>query len=215
MCGRIYVRPSAPCQLVLNFFGLEDFELPTLNNVAPTGQIPVIYQQGKETKIQSMRWWLHPSWEKEEPHQKQARFNARIETVQTLNSYRSAVKRQRAIVPMDAFIEWQTVGKTKLPWYIQGAKEPLAVAAIWDLWRGDVFSCAILTQPANSEFEHLHDRMPVSLTLDQAKRWIDPEESAAKLIEEYGHSSIALVERRIDPEANNSRCKNDPVFLVQ
>lgn len=213
MCGRIFVRPSASSTLVLASFGLERVELPKLNNVAPTGQIPVIYHDGQDVVIRDMRWWLHPRWEKVPPHQKQARFNARVETVLTLNSYRSAIKRQRAIVPIDAFIEWQTVGKEKLPWYIEGASQPLAVGAIWDVWNEEIFSCAIITQPASVTFAPIHDRMPVLLTLEQAKQWIEPMEDAANLLDRFGHASVDLVERRVSRAVNNARDKNDPVFL--
>lgn len=213
MCGRIYIRPSAASQLVLDYFGLQGISLPKLNNAPPTTQIPVIYQIGQDALIRDMRWWLHPRWEKVPPHQKQARFNAKVETVLTLNSYRSAVKRQRAIVPMDAFVEWQTVGKDKLPWYIEGETEPLAMAAIWDVWNDKVFSCAIITQPATPTFALLHNRMPISLTLEQAKRWIDPKESAEDLLTDFGHASVELKERRISTDVNNVRNKNDPVFI--
>lgn len=88
-----------------------------------------------------------------------------------------------------------------------------AVAAIWDVWQGEIFSCAIITQPATPSFAPLHDRMPVSLTLEQAKRWIDPTENAADLLNEFGHASVALTERRISKSVNNARNKEDPIFI--
>lgn len=213
MCGRIFIQPSESTNLVLESFGLQGFELPKLNNVAPTEQIPVIHHTGEGIAITNMRWWLHPSWEKEPPHQKQARFNARVETVLTLNSYRAAIKRRRAIVPMEAFVEWQKVGEGKQPWYIQGSDEPLSIAAIWEIWNNNVLSCAIITQPATPSFAPIHDRMPVSLTLEQAHRWIDPSEDAGALIGDFGHASVSLVERRISAAVNNARNKADPVFM--
>lgn len=214
MCGRIYIRSNGTSKEILANFGLEEFQLPDLNNVAPTGQIPVIYQdESRAFCIREMRWWLHPFWEKEPPHQKQSRFNARVETVLTLHSYRAAVRRRRAIIPIDAFVEWQVVGSEKLPWYSEGSEHPLAIAAIWEVWNDEIFSCAILTQPATEAFAPLHDRMPVSLTPEQSKRWVDPAESAESLLKEFGHASVGLVERRISKEVNNARNKSDPVFL--
>lgn len=213
MCGRIFIRPSASSQIVLDSFDLKDVELPRLNNVAPTGLIPVIHHDGEGVTIRNMRWWLHPFWEKVPPHQKQARFNARVETVLTLNSYRSAIKKQRGIVPIDAFVEWQTVEKEKLPWYIEGDGAPLAIAAIWDVWNEEVYSCAIITQPATEAFAPLHDRMPISFTPDQAKDWVNPENNPADLLDAFGHASVPLRERRISKEVNNAKNKADPVFL--
>lgn len=212
MCGRIFIKEGGTSGKVLSALGLGGVLLDR-NNLAPTESVPVIFMQGDTLKMRDMRWWLHPFWEKEPPHQKQARFNARIETVLTLNSYRVPIKKQRAIVPIDAFVEWQKEGNVKLPWYIEGKTEPLAIAAIWDVWGDEIYSCAIITQPASESFLPIHDRMPVSLSLHQAKRWIDAKENAADLITEFGHSSVDLKMQRISTEVNNARNKQLPIFI--
>ena len=161
-----------------------------------------------------MRWWLHPMWSKEPPNQKYATFNARIETVQSSPTFRGPIKHHRGIVPASAFVEWQTEGKRKQPFLIEGTEEPLALAAIWDVWQSELYSCAIITQPANESFSKIHNRMPLALTLDQAKEWLDPDAKAAELINHFSGSCVELSARKIDPAVNNARHKEDAVFIL-
>lgn len=214
MCGRIFIQPSSQLTELLSGLGLGTVELPKRNNVAPTETIPVIrHDETGVMDLTPMRWWLHPSWSKEEPNQKYATFNARIETVQTSPTFRGPIKHHRGIVPASAFVEWQTEGKKKQPFYIEGESEPLALAAIWDVWNSELYSCAIITQPANESFSKIHNRMPLALTLDQAKEWLDPHAKADELINHLSGSCVALSARRIDPAVNNARRKEDAVFL--
>lgn len=214
MCGRIFIQPSSKLNELLSSFGLGGVELPELNNLAPTENIPVIKQGvSGEMELTPMRWWLHPSWSKEAPNQKFATFNARIETVQTSPSFRGAIKYHRGIVPASAFVEWQTEGKHKQPFFIEGAEEPLALAAIWDLWQSELYSCAIITQPANESFSKIHNRMPLALTMAQAKEWLNPHASAAELLSALDGACIELTVKKIDTAVNNARYKGPAQFL--
>ena len=214
MCGRIFIQPSAKLNELLSGLGLAGIELPKLNNIAPTEDIPVIrHAITGGMALTPMRWWLHPSWSKEEPNQKFATFNARIETVQTSPTFRGSIKHHRGVVPASAFVEWQTEGKHKQPFLIEGAEEPLALAAIWDLWQSELYSCAIITQPANESFSKIHDRMPLALTLAQAKEWLNPHANAAELLSALGGASVEFTVRKIDAAVNNARNKEPVKFL--
>ncbi len=214
MCGRIFIQPSSALNELLSSFGLQGVDLPKLNNAAPTETIPVIrHSVTGQIELTPMRWWLHPNWSKEEPNQKFATFNARIETVQTSPTFRGPIKYHRGIVPAAAFVEWQTEGKHKRPFLIEGAEEPLALAAIWDVWQSELYSCAIITQPANESFSVIHDRMPLSLNIEQAQRWLNPQEDAGNLLKDFKGASLALKARKVSPAVNNARNKGDVVFI--
>lgn len=197
---------------LLSGLGLGGVELPKRNNLAPTETIPVIRQGAGVMVLTPMRWWLHPSWSKEEPNQKFATFNARIETLQNSPTFRGPIKHHRGIVPASAFVEWQTDGKQKLPFLVQGETEPLALAAIWDVWQSELYSCAIITQPATESFSKIHSRMPLALTLAQAKEWLDPHAKVPELLSGLRGSCVELSFRRIDIAVNNARNKEDAVF---
>ncbi|HEY6130427.1 MAG TPA: SOS response-associated peptidase [Halioglobus sp.] len=214
MCGRIFIQPGAALNVLLSGLGLGGVELPKCNNLAPTEAIPVIRQVVTgQSELTPMRWWLHPGWSREPPNQKFATFNARIETIQASPTFRGPIKHQRGIVPASAFVEWQAQGKQKQPLLIEGTTAPLALAAIWDVWQGELYSCAIITQPANESFSSIHQRMPLALTLDQAKEWLDPQATAAELLSRLRGSCVALSAKRIDAAVNNARNKGDAVLL--
>jgi putative SOS response-associated peptidase YedK len=210
MCGRIFIKPGVNTSNLLAGLGLECVELPTLNNVAPTEQIPVIgHNSAGELCVQLMRWWLHPSWSKEPPNQQYATFNARIETVLTSPSFRGAIRHHRGIVPASGFVEWKQEGKVKQPYFIEGQQEPLAVAAVFDIWNHDVLSCAIITQPADNRFSHIHHRMPLALSIEQANAWLDLSIPSPDLIHSLKGSCIDLRIQSVETSVNNARNKND------
>ena len=214
MCGRIFIQPSSRLNELLSGLVVGGVELPKLNNLAPTENVPVIrHSITGEMELTPMRWWLHPSWSKEEPNQKFSTFNARIETIQTSPTFRGPIKHHRGIVPAAAFVEWQTEGTHKQPFLIEGVDEPLALAAIWDLWQSELYSCAIITQPANKSFSKIHSRMPLALTLTQAKEWLNPHANAVELLNEFSGACVELAARKINVAVNNAKNKSDAAFI--
>lgn len=214
MCSRIFVTPGKPLQLLLDLFGLKGADLPEINNLAPTEAAPVIYREDSGFNISPMRWWLHPSWSPEQPNQKFAMFNARIETVLTSRAFQGPVRHRRAIIPVSGFVEFKTQGKQKQPFYVQAASgETLAVAAMWECWQNQVWSTSMITQAASESFAEVHDRMPLSLNAEQVARWMNPEEDVTSLLQELRGQSAELHWRPVDPRVNNARNKEGAVFL--
>src|SRR5207248_2054349 len=76
-------------------------------------------------------------------------------------------RRQRCIIPVDAFYEWQKTGTGKQPYAIVGADGlPLALAGLWERWRNrtagnTVQTFTIITTAPNELCASIHDRMPV------------------------------------------------------
>lgn len=217
MCGRAYIKitPAVKAYCKANNINIlewsDDLYLP---NMPPTTELPVIIRNTDGLIGKMMRWQLHPSWSREAPTYKAQTFNARIETVLTLNSYRTPVRERRAIVPMAGFVEWQRVGQEKQPYYIDAGDAPLLVAGIWENWRDQVLSFAVITQPANDEFAWLHDRMPLTLTPAEAGRWLDPYEGAEKLVHELAGHSLKLFPRKVSQKVNNARNKEPLEFVA-
>lgn len=214
MCGRIYIQPSKSLDDLLSGLGVSGVELPTRYNVAPTNEVPVIFGSENERKMVDMAWWLHPSWSPHDPKSREAHkyptFNAKIETVATLRSFNNAIRKQRAIVPGYAFVEWQkgtADPKQKIPYLIKGVDQPLAFAAMYDVWHDSYFSCAIVTQEPDEYFSKIHDRMPLTLTVERCKRWLDPRENVEDLLKDFWGATIKLWEQEVDPVINNARNK--------
>ena len=172
MCGRFNViNTPGLIDLMAQLGVVLDLPAP-IYNVAPTESIPLLIDK----TFSAARWWLTPAWS-DGPSQKYAMFNARSESLSRSRAFRAPFMRQRGVVPMSSFIEWRAEGGVKQPWRISSESEALAVAALWDRWRapeGDtLLSCALVTTAAAPQFEPWHKRMPVLLTAEEARRWLD------------------------------------------
>ena len=217
MCGRAYIKitPEVMQYCRDNNINImewsDDLYLP---NMPPTSEMPVIIRNSDGLVGKMGRWQLHPSWSPDPPSYKLQTFNARIETVLTSKVFRGPIKRHRALVPLEGFIEWQTLGDQKQPYYIDAGGQPLLIAGMWDLWHDQVLSFSIITQPANEDFAWLHSRMPLSLTSDEANRWMNPQESSETLIHEFSGRSLKLFPRKVSAKINNARCKEVLEFVV-
>ena len=55
----------------------------------------------------------------------------------------------------------------------------MAVAAIWDVWHDErevIRTCALITTEANALMQPIHNRMPVILSPDEQKIWMNNQE---------------------------------------
>ena len=153
-------------------------------NIAPGTVIPVIAYDGtRSRKVVPMRWGLHPHWKKTPPEGRPM-FNARVETAAEKPSFRTPMRRRRALIPASGWYEWEGVEKPKTPYHIFENDEPLfAFAGLWDQWRVDegitLLSCTILTTPAVGDVKHLHHRMPVRLPKERWNDWLDWDKGPA------------------------------------
>ena len=145
-------------------------------NVAPTHQIPAIASQDDEIVMAAFTWGLVPTWAKDSAIGSRM-INARSETAAEKPSFRSALAKRRCIVPADGWYEWQGSPGKKTPFYFSTVGgEVLGLAGIYESWKQPdgqlLWSIAILTQEARSDFSYIHDRMPVLLTKEMQEDWI-------------------------------------------
>ncbi len=209
MCGRLNVTDDPRVQELLKYLDINAGPLPTHYNVAPTEAVPVIFEYEGKRELGPMRWWLTPHWS-DGPSEKYAMFNARIESVTKSRAFQGPVRYHRAIVPAASFVEWQRLGGVKQPWLLEPVDAPMALAAIWDCWREELFSCAIITQPASPQFKTLHSRMPLILQGDQIEQWLDQKAKAEDVINALKGACIPLRATAIDTAFNNARNKSAP-----
>ena len=84
-----------------------------------------------------MRWGLVPSWwSKPLKELKLATFNSRAETVAEKPFFRGAFKRNRYLIPISSYYEWQDTPGGKQPWYFtaRDGSPALTIAGLWDEW---------------------------------------------------------------------------------
>ncbi len=157
-----------------------------------TPELPALCS-GAADKIRLLTWGLIPSWIRSDGEADAIRyktFNARSETAETKNSFRSSFSSKRCIIPVRGFFEWQHVGKRKIPWYIYyPGNEIMSLAGLYDEWTSSetgnkVNTFTILTTNANELMAGIHNsamRMPVLLEQSAERRWLDLNTPAGEL----------------------------------
>jgi putative SOS response-associated peptidase YedK len=155
---------------------------------APAGSKPADPAGGVARELRVVRWGLVPFWAKD-PAIGSRLINARVETVDSKPSFRSAFAKRRCLLPADGFYEWLKVeqdGKTrKQPYYIHRADGgELAFAGLYELWRDKsvpddhpqawLWTSVIITTTAPDEAGRIHDRMPMVIDPANWGDWLDP-----------------------------------------
>jgi putative SOS response-associated peptidase YedK len=158
---------------------LDDF-IPRFN-IAPGQTVLAIVNLEHQTFARMLLWGLVPSWNSEP----KGFINARAETLTRKPSFSESFQRRRCLIPADGFYEWKRTGRARQAIFFQMKDEaPFVFAGIWDEWKRDgvsVASCAIVTTAANALLEPIHDRMPVILTEESSRLWLDPRADPAEL----------------------------------
>ncbi|AQU80462.1 SOS response-associated peptidase [Planococcus faecalis] len=188
-------------------------------NVAPSQQVLSIINDGDKNRLGELRWGLIPSWAKDAKIGYKM-INARAETVAEKPSFRNAFKKRRCLVVADSFYEWQRASAEKIPMRIKlKTGEPFAFAAIWESWTGPdnkiINSCSIITTSSNVLMESIHDRMPVILSKEDEKTWLDPRvediEILKTLLKPYRAEDMEAY--RVSEEVNSP--KNNKPELIE
>lgn len=167
-----------------SFAGSDKYKPGAKINGFSLPHIPVICQD-KPDEIRLYQWGLIPFWVKDKHKADEIRtktLNAKAETLTEKPSFRHALKQKRCLVLTNGFYEWQTNGNKKIPYFI-GLKEQqaFALAGLHDQWTdpstGELLNTfTIITTRANPMMEIIHNlkkRMPVILSPDHEKQWLD------------------------------------------
>ena len=216
MCGRFNVTSEPLTELLLELAGFPH-PGPDNPNAAPTEIIAVVrLDDSGEPRIVPMRWWLTPYWTKT-PSTKYSMFNAKSETAHKSPAFREPFRKRRCVVPVSGFYEWVRQNNQKLPYYIRPHEAPgMLLGGLWDRWRnretGEVLeSFAILTVPAAEGMKFVHDRQPLMLSVDQARRWLESVVEGAEPAGELISSALPLELDAVPVSTwvNNARHKDD------
>jgi putative SOS response-associated peptidase YedK len=169
MCGRFNAKPVKANRRWAEILP----ERPTLPieyrfNTPPTTNIAIITAQG----WQVAKWGMVPRWAPEFKS-KFSTINARIESVQELRTFKSAWRESRTcVVPAAGYYEWPEY-LDKQPYYIHKPGDMLCFAGLWEPWKDGQISCTFLTEEPHGPLADLHDRMPVMLSPDMARCWLE------------------------------------------
>jgi len=192
MCGRYSFAPELKIVNEHYDITIKDGDLEKNYNCAPSQNLPVISNDDMG-QLSRFKWGLIPFWAKDKSIGYKM-INARGETLTEKPAFRNAFKSRRCLVIADAFYEWKkTAGsKEKIPFRIFLSEQKVfSMAGIWETWKNPegetIRSFSIVTISPNELMAEIHDRMPVILSKEDEKLWLesnDPE-SLRKLIKPF------------------------------
>ncbi|MEZ5017279.1 MAG: SOS response-associated peptidase [Flavipsychrobacter sp.] len=131
-------------------------------------------------------WGLVPGWVHESARAKEIAdmtLNARCEKVFTTASYKNYIGKNRCLIWVDGFYEWQwrDNGKNKIPHYIYMPNhQPFSFGGIYSNWArpdtGEIMTTvSIITTPANDLMAEIHNnkkRMPFIVLPEERDKWL-------------------------------------------
>jgi putative SOS response-associated peptidase YedK len=202
--------------------GPPQWNFPPSYNVCPTDPVNVIRPNADGREFVRMRWGLIPRWwSKPLKEMRVATFNARAETVQEKPFFRDAFKRNRCLMPISGYYEWQNTPDGKQPYYFTRRDgQPMTIAALWDTWHDksenkQIESCAMVITEPNKFVADIHDRMPVILEREHFETWMrtDDLREAADLMKPAGED--VLERRAVSRRVNSSKAPADDPTLIE
>lgn len=216
MCGRYVLKTSAEAiakRFLVHISGLMGEGLRPRYNIAPATGVLAIWddRDAGKRKADILNWGLVPGWTRD-PNLSSCPINARSETAASKPSFRDALRYRRCIIPADGFYEWKRSGGVSLPHYITVDQGSLfGMAGLWEIWQSpdgsEIWSCCILTVPANDLMRPVHYRMPVILEPGDYDRWLaartENSSAVADLLKPF--PARRMESRRVSDQVNSVR----------
>ena len=210
MCGRFsqYHLGEAFNEL----FGIEVIpDYVHSQNIAP-GQKPlvVIYDEVyHRNEAITAKWGFVPFWQTKKGY---GVINARRETIAEKPFFKNAWKHQRCIIPVNSFYEWKKTGQGKKPYrFLNQDHSLLYLAGLYDVNEKvnseKITTFCIITMPANSLMEPVHDRMPVILDEKSVLKWLNGSG------QEYLADSEKMAAEPVGADINNPRFQGEVKIL--
>jgi putative SOS response-associated peptidase YedK len=203
MCGRYTLKSTTEeiSELIPGKFQYPLFS-PSYN-IAPSQKSLIATVHDDIYQGELARWGLVPHWMK---NPKKPFINARSETIFEKPSFKYLYGKNRCIVIADGFYEWAIFEGVKRPvyFYLKDHK-PFGFAGYWenDRTEENTKSFVVMTTDANEDIDKFHHRMPVMLTKDGIRAWLeDGDKSVLTAISEPVFSHI--VSRAVNSPANNT-----------
>ncbi|MEQ9220171.1 MAG: SOS response-associated peptidase [Cyclobacteriaceae bacterium] len=193
MCDRYSITVSS--DIIKRIFGVKDVDgfQPTYN-AGPTQELAVLLSSQPDT-IQQMTWGLISKWSNNKSISPKL-FNLPVQQAFEKKMYQRGLKENRCVVLADGFFLWKQIGKAKrVPYYFyQSEQKPFGIAALWESYEdmdGNPSNTFImLTCPASTQVEAYQEDMPLILTGETLKQWLNHESEIDENPDLYLNSKI-------------------------
>lgn len=148
-------------------------------NASPTHLLPVITSSTPQG-LSLFYWGTAPEWAKNKSLSEKI-INLRSEDFPEKPAFKKAMRKHRCIVPADGFYGWKKVGKkTSIPYrFIFKSQNLFSFPAIWEEFEdtegNQIQTFAIITSQSDKLVNTIQERMPVILSRESEKVWLDKE----------------------------------------
>tara|TARA_B100000408_G_scaffold101666_1_gene78755 strand:+ start:132 stop:788 length:657 start_codon:yes stop_codon:yes gene_type:complete len=193
MCGRfINLNKIDKLNKIFEINESENVENGISYNIAPS-QSTIIITNSKLFKIEKADWGMK-FFDKRQNQEKNI-INSRLETIQNKILFKESFEKRRCVIPANGYYEWSINDNIKIPYFINiPDKETIYFAGIWkylNFKKSSMKVFSIITKPSNSLLKEIHDRMPVTLSSEESKDYLDHNNSdylknnVTSIFEEY------------------------------
>lgn len=170
MCGRFYIENHI--ENIISSYGITDVKKinDSRGEIFPGTNIPVIIKNDHRI-LDFFRWGYKVYGLNREI------INVRIETVAEKSSFRNAFLHNRCLIPVNAFFEWKSEGKSKDKYKISLEEAKLfSLAGIYQEFKDKnntpYYGVVILTRAANEQMSKIHNRIPVIIKKEDEEQWL-------------------------------------------
>ena len=193
MCGRfVNLIKIDKLNKIFEINESENVENGISYNIAPS-QSTIIITNSKLFKIEKADWGMK-FFDKRQNQEKNI-INSRLETIQKKILFKESFEKRRCVIPANGYYEWSVKNNIKFPYFINVPdKEMIYFAGIWkylNFKKSSMKVFSIITKPANNLLKEIHDRMPVTLSAEESKDYLDHNNSdyltnnVQSILEEY------------------------------
>ena len=193
MCGRfVNLNKIDKLNKIFEINESENVENRISYNIAPS-QSTIIITNSKFFKIEKANWGMK-FFDKKQNQEKNI-INSRLETIQKKILFKESFEKRRCVIPANGYYEWSVKDNIKIPYFINiPDKEMIYFAGIWKYFnfkKSSMKVFSIITKPANNLLKEIHDRMPVTLSAEESKDYLDHNNSdyltnnVQSILEEY------------------------------
>lgn len=145
------------------------------------GNLYIIPMDNPDVILPAM-WGFVPPFGTDDPNgflKKYNTLNAKSETVFSSNTFRHSIHDKRCLVLADGFHEPHHHNNVSYPYFCHYSDDaPFAFAGLYSELDEDLYSCTIITMPANEQFEFIHNqkkRQPLVLDRHWEDDWLSPD----------------------------------------
>ena len=155
----------------------------------------VVHDLHENRTLTPMRYRVRPKNSIEEIPAKYNVFNARLDALESRQTWKNLFMKNHGLVPLNGFYEWVTPQdpsspkqKVKMIYFYPRHTDIMWAPCLWDEWvspdgKVKFKSFAIITDGPPKEIETMgHDRCPIFLKADEINNWLNPQKQNKKSI---------------------------------